>query len=231
MVLPLGGCIVADQTKLQDDIAFKYRAFLSYSHADKGWATWLHRRLEGFRIDKDLIGRKTLMGAVPATLHPVFRDREEFAGGHTLTEATIAALDTSAALIVLCTLTSAKSRYVDEEVRLFKLRHPGRPVIPVIAEGTPPENFAPALRFELEPDGTVSNRPAAILAPDLRDEGDGQRLALAKIVAGLTGVGTDEIFRRAEQAERAAKWQRRRIYAAVVALLAGIGGAVATFSR
>ena len=75
----------------------KYRAFLSYAHADTRWAKWLHGQLEGFRIDKDLKGRATPMGPVPRTLRPIFRDREDFSGGHSLNDATIAALDQSAA--------------------------------------------------------------------------------------------------------------------------------------
>jgi hypothetical protein len=38
---------------------FKYRAFLSYSHADTGVAMRVHKRLEGFHIDKELVGRVT----------------------------------------------------------------------------------------------------------------------------------------------------------------------------
>jgi hypothetical protein len=87
---------------MADPISFTYRAFLSYAHADARWAKWLHGQIEGFRLGKDLIGQKTPLGPVPKTLRPVFRDREDFSGGHTLTEATIAALDASAALIVLC---------------------------------------------------------------------------------------------------------------------------------
>ena len=43
-------------------VEFKYRAFLSYAHADTKWAKWLHGQLEGFRIDKDLAGRITPLG-------------------------------------------------------------------------------------------------------------------------------------------------------------------------
>ena len=74
---------------------------------DTAWAQWLHSALEGFRIDKDLVGRATPVGPVPKTLRPIFRDREDFSGGHTLTDATIAALDASSALIVLCSTVSA----------------------------------------------------------------------------------------------------------------------------
>ena len=43
---------------MAETVPFKYRAFLSYSHRDTAWAKWLHARLEGFRIDKDLVGRR-----------------------------------------------------------------------------------------------------------------------------------------------------------------------------
>ena len=61
-----------------------YRAFLAYSHRDGRWAKRLHRALESHRIDKDLIGRETPAGPVPETLRPIFRDREDFAAGHSL---------------------------------------------------------------------------------------------------------------------------------------------------
>jgi hypothetical protein len=151
-----------------ESTTIKYRAFLSYSHVDAEWAKWLHSALEGYRIDKDLIGRETPLGPVPKTLRPIFRDREDFSGGHTLTDATIAALDASSALILLCSMATATRPAVNEEVRLFRARHPQRIVIPVIVEGTAPENFPAALRFELTSDGAISDRPTTILGPDLR---------------------------------------------------------------
>ena len=183
-------------------VVLKYRAFLSYAHADVRWGKSLHGQLEGFRIDRDLAGRATAMGPVPPTLRPIFRDREDFTGGHTLTGATIAALDQSAALIVLCSTVAATRPAVNEEVRLFRRRHPDRPVIPVIIDGTYPDNFPPALRFEIAADGTITDHPVTILGPDLREAGDGKTLGLAKVVAGLIGVGTDEIVRRAEREAR-----------------------------
>jgi hypothetical protein len=48
-------------------------------------------------------------------------------GGHALTEATVTALDASAALIVLCSTVSAGRPAVNEELRLFRSRHPDRP--------------------------------------------------------------------------------------------------------
>src|SRR6185312_10010443 len=100
---------------MAEPAAFKYRAFISYSHADTSWAKWLHRALENFTIDKDLAGREAPGGPVPKTLRPIFRDRDDFTAGHALSEQTLAALDASHALIVICSPTSAKRTYVNEE--------------------------------------------------------------------------------------------------------------------
>ena len=191
--------------------AIRYRAFMSYSHRDTAWARWLHKALEDYRIDKDLVGRETPAGPVPKTLRPIFRDREDFSGGSTLTAATVAALDASAAVLVLCSTVSASRPAVNEEVRLFRSRHPDRPVIPVIIDGTPPDNFPPALRYELGADGTITDHPVTVLGPDLRDSGDGKSLGLAKVIAGLIGIGTDEVFRRAERARK----RRNRFWGAL----------------
>jgi hypothetical protein len=97
----------------------KYRAFLSYSHRDKAMGEWLHRALERYSIDKDLIGKETPAGRIPKTLRPIFRDREDFAAGHSLTEQTLAALEASQFLIVICSPSAALSKYVNEEIRRF----------------------------------------------------------------------------------------------------------------
>ncbi|MEM7193106.1 MAG: toll/interleukin-1 receptor domain-containing protein, partial [Pseudomonadota bacterium] len=206
--------------------AIKYRAFISYSHADTSWAKWLHRALEGFRIGKDLVGRETAQGAIPQTLRPIFRDRDDFTAGHALTDQTMAALDASHALVVLCSPRSAASSYVSEEIRLFKSRHPERPVVPLIVDGTPggekDECFAPALIFELDESGAITDKPIELLAADAREEGDGKNLALAKVVAGLLGLSSDDIFRRAERDRR--RKQRNWIsgLATVALMLAGL---------
>jgi eukaryotic-like serine/threonine-protein kinase len=51
--------------------AIKYRAFLSYSHRDKRWGEWLHRAIEGARIDKDLVATARIFP--PAIRSPIKR--------------------------------------------------------------------------------------------------------------------------------------------------------------
>jgi hypothetical protein len=57
----------------------KYRAFISYSHADKTWADWLHRALERYRIPRGPVGVTSAAGTVPSRIAPVFLDRVELA--------------------------------------------------------------------------------------------------------------------------------------------------------
>jgi hypothetical protein len=186
--------------------AFKYRAFLSYSHRDAAWAKWLHRALETYRIDKDLVGRETAHGPVPKTLRPIFRDREDFSAGHSLSEQTLAALEASEFLIVVCSPNAARSAYVNEEIRHFKALGRAARVIPVIVDGVPGdpqrECFPPALRFKVGTDGALTSEREEPIAADARTEGDGKEIAKQKVVAGLLGVGLDEIVRRAERARK-----------------------------
>lgn len=198
-----------------DTAPCKYRAFLSYSHRDTAEAKRLQGRLEGFRIDKDLVGRETPMGPTPKHLRPIFRDRHDFDAGGSLAVQTVAALDSSAALILVASPAASSSKPVNEEIRLFASRHPDRPLIPVIVGGVPGDTdnecFPPALRPESGTGGDV-------LAADVRASGDGRELALAKVIARLIGLAPDEVFRRAER-ERRRKSRLRNVIIGVLALL------------
>ena len=77
-------------------------------------------RSNPYRIDKDLVGRETAHGPVPKTLRLIFRNRDDFPAGHSLTDQTVAALEASQFLIVICSPNAARSKYVNEEIRRFK---------------------------------------------------------------------------------------------------------------
>ena len=215
---------------MSEPVIFKYKAFLSYSHKDTRAAKKLHKALERFRIDKDLRGRDTKAGLIPKTLRPIFRDREDFSAGHSLTGQTLAALSASPFMILICSPAAAQSPYVNEEVRLFKQMGRTDHIIPVIVDGEPGhetlECFPPALRFLLNPDGTISDRPLEVLAADVREQGDGFTLALAKTTARLIGLSTDEVYKRAERARRRSTRIRNGVIGALMMLsIASVGSA------
>jgi tetratricopeptide (TPR) repeat protein len=189
----------------------RYKAFLSYSHKDAAIAARLHRKLEAYRMPKRLVGRATPRGPVPARLAPIFRDREEMAASTDLSETVRAALAESGALIVLCSPDAAASMWVAEEIATFRALHPGAPVLAAIVAGTPPDCFPEPLRTR-GPDGAW-HEP---LATDLRRSGDGRHLGLLKLVAGLTGVGLDNLV------QRDAHRRIRRVTAITVAALAAM---------
>ena len=164
----------------------RYRAFISYSHADAVAAAWLHRKLEGWRVPRRM---RAANPALPERLAPVFRDREELGSAGELGPQIQSALADSEALIVLCSPEAARSRWVDTEVRAFRAGGRGDRVFALILGGEPgsdgdDECFPPALR-ESEP-----------LAADLRPGKDGKELALLKLIAGLLGVPLDTLRQR-----------------------------------
>lgn len=185
---------------------FKYFAFISYSHADERWSRWLHNALETYRVPRRLIGQAAAHGAIPARLVPVFRDRDELTGAASLSSAVTAALEASRHLVVICSPAAARSRWVDEEIRAFKRMGRGDRILTLVVAGEPnaaarpgeeqQECFAASLRFELEPDGRLSTRPAEPIAADVRPGKDGKANAKLKLIAGLLGVGLDELRQR-----------------------------------
>jgi tetratricopeptide (TPR) repeat protein len=165
--------------------AVKYGAFLSYAHAGTRWAEWLHEYLESFRVT---CRPAPSMSSLPKALQPFYREREDFS------DAAVATLDASAALIVLCSASSAGRPGINEVARVFRMRHPDRPVIPVLLDGTSPESVPPALRYELAADGTVTDRLADLPAVELRDEiYYGRSIAGREILARLVGLSSEEL--------------------------------------
>lgn len=182
-----------------------YRVFISYSHADAKWARWLTGRLESFRVPARFHGQKAPIGVVGARIAPVFRDRDELPTTSDLGETIRSALRQSATLVVICSPNSAKSRWVQEEILAFKRLGGSARVFAFIvagepkAAGTDADCFSPALRLALAPDGTLSTTPAEHVAADARPQGDGKEDAFVRLVAGLLGVGFDELRQREQQ--------------------------------
>ena len=170
----------------------RYRAFISYSHVDKAFGRRLHRRLERYALPRRLVGRLTPSGPAPARVAPVFRDRDELPAAGDLTAEVRAALAASGALVVVCSPAAAASPWVAREIDLFRELHPDRPVLAALVGGEPADAFPPALT-------RIGALPVEPLAADFRREGDGPRLALLKLVAGVLGLGLDELVQRDAQ--------------------------------
>ena len=181
----------------------KYWAFISYSSKDKKWGSWLHRRLENYPIPKEFREIEIFDGGtLKKNLRPCFRDRDELAGSTKLGPAILAALKESRYLVVLCSKNSAQSEWVNKEIEDFKELHGDKNILALILDGEPnassneslldsQECFPPALRYPHEP-----------LAGDLRKEGDGKERGFLKILAGVSQIGFDDLYRRHERAKK-----------------------------
>jgi tetratricopeptide (TPR) repeat protein len=217
------------ETETRPDPTYAYRAFISYSHADKQLAQRLHRAIESYPIPGKLIGKQTAVGKTPRRLRPIFRDREELPASGDLSAELTAALQGSMFLIVVCSPAAARSRWVNEEIRQFKQFHGDGRVLALVVDGEPHasdipgshhlECFPEALRWRIGPDGKLSDVPAEPIAADLRREADGRRLATQKLIAGLTGLKLDELVRRETQ---------RRIAQATAVAVGAVMGMVVT---
>jgi hypothetical protein len=201
----------------------KYWAFISYSHKDAPVADFLHKKLETYRVPRSLVGTPSRDGTVPERLIPIFRDREELPTSSQLGDNLQKALQQSRYLVVICSPASAQSRWVEEEIRAFKGWHGRDRIIALIASGIPnasdgsekeAECFPYSMRFEGEGAGSTAVRIEPIAA-DLRPGGDGRPRAFLKIVAGLLGVGFDDLYQREKRRE-----QRRRVLMGATALAA-----------
>jgi tetratricopeptide (TPR) repeat protein len=204
----------------------KYRAFISYSHRDAGWASWLHRSLEHYRPPKALIGELTAQGAVPKRLTPIFRDRDELPSATDLGVLINAALLGSAAQIIVCSPQAAQSKWVNEEILAFKRLGREGHIFCLIVGGEPnasdipgreaEECFPPALRFRLGTDGNLSRARTEPIAADARPGKDGKNNAKLKLISGLLGVGYDTLRRRDQQR------RNQRLFAFSCAAAAGM---------
>ena len=221
------------------DKSYKYRAFITYAHKDENQARWLRKKLEKFSVPKNLVGKKGKFGKIPSRLYPIFRDRDELPGSAQLGSVIEEALNDSSHLIVLCSPNAVKSRWVNEEIRLFKKMGKGDRILCLLIDGEPmaddlahskgKECLPLAVRRKIDGNGELIDEIDEPGAADLRESGDGEKNALLKIVAGLLGLGLDEI----KQRHMIAKQRKLAVIASFSVLLAftGIGLAAYAFNQ
>src|ERR1700688_677993 len=213
----------------------RYVAYVSYHHGDRAVARWLHRAIETYRVPPKLLGKTNLEQR--ARLAPVFLDREELSSSPNLAQSLRKALDESDFLIVVCSPEAAASRWVNEEVKVFKEQGKAERILCLIVAGEPlaaqrglaseiecfpPALFATAVEGQLGVESTFEP-----LAADLRIGGDSRRSARLKIVAALLGVSFDDLRQRDH-----ARQQRRLAavgFAATVGCIVFAGLAVAAW--
>ena len=173
---------------------FKYFAFISYSSKNEKWAKWLHSKLEHYHIPTALCKDNP---NIPKKIRPVFWYKKDLSGSR-LKEALEKELEVSRYLIVICSPDSAKSEWVNDEVKSFITRERGGDIIPFIVEGTPhsanvdEECFPESLRKLSREDEL---RGISVLA-------EGKHHALVDVIATMLGVSFDTLWQRHKRRER-----------------------------
>ena len=98
----------------------KYDAFISYRHSelDKFVATTLHKKLESFKLPKNVkspTGKKKI--------ERVFRDQDELPLASNLSDPITEALENSDYLLVICTPRLPESEWCKKEIETFIKLH------------------------------------------------------------------------------------------------------------
>ena len=196
---------------------YRYKAFISYSHADERAGQWLHDALETYKTPGNLVGKATHAGPIPKRLTPIFRDQDDLPAAGNLNDTIIDALKNSQFLVVLASPNAVRSKWVQEEIKSFKQFHGPDRVLAIIIDGEPfasdnpgvdnsLECFPEPLRFNQENNGP--KLPAEPLAADARVQNDknaihyaksGKKAAITKLAAGLIGVPLDDLVQREAQ--------------------------------
>lgn len=166
--------------------SYKYFAFISYSRKDIKWAKWLQSKLQNYLLPSKLIRTHK---ALPKRITPVFRDQQDISG-NVLEDALHNALDESRYLILICSPNSARSIYVNEEVRYFVSLGRQNQIIPLIVEGTA---FSGNPETECFPEALRAITPE-LLGINVQEYG--KRMAFLRIVSTMLRIHHDEIVKR-----------------------------------
>lgn len=171
----------------------KYWAFISYSHKDSSVANRLETFLAGYRAPRELRGRRTSTCTIPDhKLKDIFLDREELGVSTDLSSEIKSALLKSHSLVVVCSPNAAKSKWVAREINFFASHKPLERIHCLIADGDPDcDNGSDCLPEALKKLGITEP-----LASDARGGNSTFRDACLRIVAGVLGVGFDELRKR-----------------------------------
>jgi hypothetical protein len=195
--------------------SFRYDAFISYSGSsnrnggetfDRQVAERLLKQLENYRVPRSLTRASSQFPGIRRRLRKVFLDREEMQASSSLHGSLVEALKQSRFLIVVCSPRAQQSRWVNEEVAVFRKFRGTEYILTILIEGEPEEAF-PLTLLQGQPKGeSLGNDGAADLAslplaPDIRASTRRQSLRLLKreklrLLAPLLGCRFDELYQR-----------------------------------
>ena len=190
---------------------YTYYAFISYTGKDEKWARWLQKSLESYRMPSLLLKENR---DIPSRIRPVFWYKTDLSGTN-LTAALEKELSKSRYLIVVCSPDSARSEWVNDEVKSFIRQGRADHIIPFIVSGNPDASDAESCCFV----PALKNLPREKSLRGIDVRTFGKEHALIDVVATMFGLRFDVLWGRHRR-----EVIRRRILAACLLCLVVLGG-------
>ena len=145
----------------------RYRAFVSYTRADRTFAERLHRQLESYALPAAVRALHPELRPIRRPLRPVFLDEDELVPGGDLPGRIRDGLESSHYLIVICSPSARQSQWVNREVSEFIALGRRAQILAVVVAGEPyaeKRGFPPAL--ECLPDALLAVESGAEVPTD-----------------------------------------------------------------
>lgn len=196
-----------------------FNAFISYRHHpdDIKVAMEVHRALERYKIPKSLKKKLNVRGPMR-----LFRDKEELPITSNLNDDIGDALRNSDFLIVICSVHTKESIWVQREIELFLKSHDRHRVLTVLASGEPYDVIPEILLYDDRVDPITGETIRELVEPLSCDWRVGKRKAkheeLPRLAAPLLGCAYDELRQRQKQ------YRTRRLITLVSLAMAAILG-------
>lgn len=198
----------------------KYIAFISYSRKDKAIADWLHTKLESYRLPAD-VNLSGIFDFRSKYFRPVFLDTQDLhVENRPFTDRIRLSLENSSFLIVLCSKNSAKSEFVDREIKYFLETHQNNysRIVPLFVDEVDmavPPAFGGT---------TIMQRHFPIYNSKLAPSSEANNYCFYQIIAYILGLNFSDIYNRYEiQSRREGRRKRHLMVAAIATLLVMIG--------
>lgn len=173
---------------------YKYYAFISYQRKDEKWAQWLQKQLEHYKLPVNISRQHP---NIPQSLRPVFKDTTDLSGAK-LKESLSQALTSSKYLVVICSPSSSKSKWVNNEAQYFIDNNREDCIIPFIVGGTP---FSDDVSIECFPESIRQLRgERELLGININE--NGREAAVVKVVSRMTGLDFDTLWQRYSREQR-----------------------------
>lgn len=209
------------KTRLKSMKSYKYYAFISYARKDSTkFAKYIQKELEHYRYPMAGIDdiRKPNDDKF---LRKIFLDLNELENSEkTFHEELLNKIENSKYLIILCSLESAKSIWVESEINHFLKTHDNNYnlIVPVLCNGKVPDNI-PA---PLNRDDILSRNLPSFVEFDGDDKNEAKERGLSQLIAYLLGVERDKVSNRFQMEKRKQQLRVIKTFAMLLILFVGL---------